>query len=83
MKIHIKPELSHCRAFDDGSSYENRDEFVCILTIHHIADDEVYLSGLKGNFNRHVWKAIEAELKRLSIKYYCYERRGKKKRKTL
>lgn len=74
VELHRKVELEHIRVFTEGRSYLNKDEYDAIVTVHHLGDDEVWLSGLKGTFSRSVHKAISKTLKDEGIKVIRYEK---------
>ncbi len=79
MEISQKPEVSHIRVYEDGLSYENKDPFIFITTVHHLGDDEVFLSGAKGEFNRGVLRLIAKHLSDQGIKVIRYEKVKKSK----
>jgi hypothetical protein len=58
MEIHEKPEISHLRVFADGCSYEQKDRYLCIMSVHHLGDSEIFISGLKGIMNRRIYKLL-------------------------
>lgn len=74
MNVHEKTEISHIRIFDKERSYSNKDNYRLILTCHYLGDDEVFLSGAKGNLDRKVCIKIKDYLKEKGIKTVRFER---------
>lgn len=74
MEIHEKPEISHLRVFADGCSYEQKDQYLCIMSVHHLGDDEKFVSGLKGLMNRNIYKLIKKYFVSQGTKILRYEK---------
>ena len=74
MEISIKPEISHVRIYEEGLTYENKDPFLFIVTVHHLGDDEVYLSGAQGKVNRTIIKELRKYLGDRGIKTIRFEK---------
>lgn len=80
MKVHIKPETSTIRVWlDDNLDYYNKDPYDTVMTVHHLGDDEVYISGLHGTVNRKVFQKLFDELANMGVKVVRFERKGKSK----
>lgn len=74
MKIHQKVEVSHLRVYEEGCSYEDKDEYLLILTVHYLGDNEVWISGAKGTYNRHIDRQIKKFLSEQGIKVLRYDK---------
>lgn len=78
MKVHVKAETSTVRVFlDENQDYYNKDPYDTVMTIHHLGDDEVYISGLHGIVNRNILKKVFIELAEIGVKTVRFERNGK------
>ena len=74
MEIHEKVEYSHLRVFDDGCSYSSKDEYLCIMSVHHLGDDEKFISGLKGIMSRKIYRMVKTYLESNGAKLIRYEK---------
>lgn len=70
---------SHIRVYAEGNTLKNRDPYEAILTVQYLNDNAVHISGLKGAFNRSVYRSIERYFNERGIIYVSYERHNKKK----
>jgi len=78
MKLELNRVTSHLRIFiDDTKSANNRDPYDTIITVQHISDTEVHLSGLKGVMNREIRKEIEKFFRGQGVTNVTFERHGK------
>jgi hypothetical protein len=78
MKLELNRVTSHLRIFiDDNKSTDNRDPYDTIITVQHISDTEVHLSGLKGVMNREILKEIEQFFREQGVTTVTFERHGK------
>jgi hypothetical protein len=78
MKLELNRVTSHLRIFiDDNKSTGNRDPYDTIITVQHISDTEVHLSGLKGVMNREILKEIEQFFREQGVTTVTFERHGK------
>lgn len=78
----ITPLVSQIRIYDEPNGYENRIPYTGIVTVTHINDKTVYLSGAVGKIDRRVYAEIAKLLKSQGIEECFFERRGTFKTKT-
>ncbi len=80
MRIDLDRVTSHLRIFvDDDKSAKNRDPYDTIITVQHISDTEVHLTGLKGEMNREILSGIYKFFRDQGITTVTFERHGAKK----
>lgn len=78
MRIDIDPITSHLRVFlDDLKCSANKDPYDSIMTIQHLNDNEVYISGLKGLVSKEILRAVVSHFFNQGIARVSYEREGK------
>lgn len=79
MKLELNRVTSHLRIFiDDTKSVNNRDPYDTIITVQHISDTEVHLSGLKGVMNKEIRKEIVKFFHAQGVTNVTFERHGTK-----
>lgn len=75
MKLEITPVVSHLRVFlDDSKGVDNKDPYDTIMTVLHLNDKEVYISGLKGVMSKETRSKISELLSSLGVTKVTYER---------
>lgn len=80
MKIELNRVTSHLRIFiNDEKSAKNRDPYDTIITVQHISETEVHLSGLKGVMNRQILEEIYSFFRAQGVTKVTFERHGKQK----
>lgn len=83
MKLELNRVTSHLRIFiDDNKSTDNRDPYDTIITVQHISDTEVHLTGLKGVMNREILSEIEKFFREQGVTKVTFERHGKPQSRT-
>ena len=72
--IHIKDEVSTCRVYKEGESYENRDTAIFTCTVHYIRDDTVYICNAQGTMSIAIIRSIREYAKSVGVTNITYER---------
>ena len=74
MQLHIQPVTSHLRIFDDGLSYDAKDQFLFVCTISYLGDGEIWISGAKGILTRKMHTMMRNRFREDGIKVVRYEK---------
>ena len=78
--IHAAPLVEQLYCFGDSCSYDQRDEPICIMdAIYTHEGERVYLSGLRGRFNKDAWRAVRRHVAMQGAVQAEYEHGGKQK----
>jgi len=79
--IHMKmsTRTSEIRAYDQPGGYEKRLPYLAIVTVTHLTDRIVYLSGAKGLADRETWEKMLDLLRDCGVTTVMLERRGRMK----
>lgn len=75
--LSLTPHVSQIRVYDQPDGYEKRIPYIGIMTITHLNDTTVYISGAVGNFDRKAYLQVAELLKENGIDTLLYERHGK------
>lgn len=73
----MTPFISTVRLYDDPFGYEQRMRYTAIVTVTHLSDTAVYLSGAHGALSRDTMPKLLAMLKSQGIETVQMERHGK------
>ena len=77
MRIDVDPVTSHLRVFlDDAKCAKNKDPYDSIMTVQHLNNNEVYISGLKGVMSKEIFRAVVSYFFDEGIARVTYERDG-------
>ncbi|WP_314435932.1 hypothetical protein [Massilia timonae] len=77
--LHIAPSVLTIRVYDAPGGYEARRQYLGIMTVTHLSDTVVYLSGAVGKIDRATHRAALAMLRDRGVTTVQYERRGRMK----
>lgn len=77
--LHIAPSVLTIRVYDAPGGYEARRQYLGIMTVTHLSDTVVYLSGAVGKIDRATYRAAMAMLRERGVTTVQYERRGQMK----
>jgi hypothetical protein len=77
--LEMSTRTSEIRAYDQPGGYEQRLPYLAIVTVTHLTDRIVYLSGAKGMADRETWEALLDLLRKSGVTTVMLERRGRMK----
>jgi hypothetical protein len=77
--LEMSTRTSEIRAYDQPGGYEQRLPYLAIVTVTHLTDRIVYLSGAKGMADRETWEALLDLLLKSGVTTVMLERRGRMK----
>jgi hypothetical protein len=77
--LHIAPSVLTIRVYDAPGGYDERRQYLGIMTVTHLSDTVVYLSGAVGKVDRATHRAALAMLRERGVTTVQYERRGRMK----
>lgn len=76
--VHAAPLVEQLYVFGDSCSYDQRDKPLCIIdAIYTHEGERVYISGLRGSFNRAVYRVVVKHVARQGAVQLEYEHKGK------
>lgn len=76
-EITITPIAEHVRSYPRGKHYAQRDRYDTIMTLVYCGDDECFIEGLHGRFDRRPRALVTQYLKDAGYKLVRYECGGK------
>jgi hypothetical protein len=74
--LSLKPFVETLRVYDEPDGYEKRIPYKGILTITHINDRTIYVSGAVGEVDRRAWNEALKLFRERGITTMMYERHG-------
>lgn len=74
MTLHVSPVVSQIRVYDKFKSFAKRDKYHLILTVQHLSEREVFISGAIGTTTRKVLRSVLDMLKAQGIETVRYQR---------
>ena len=74
MYLHEKELVTQVRVYESPEGYNNKVPYSAILTLQYIADDIVYIEGLRGEISIDFYKSLKNLLKSKNIKQAMYYR---------
>jgi len=77
--LEMSTRTSEIRAYDQPGGYEKRLPYLAIVTVTHLTDQIVYLSGAKGIADRETWEMMLGLLRESGVTTVMLERRGRMK----
>jgi len=77
--LEMSTRTSEIRAYDQPGGYEKRLPYRAIVTVTHLNDQVVYLSGAHGIADRETWESMLNLLRASGVTTVMLERRGRMK----
>lgn len=81
--LHLAPQVSTFRVYDAPGGYEERRQYVGIMTVTHLTDSIVYVHGAVGKITRATHAQAMSMLRERGVTTVMYERRGRMKTLTI
>lgn len=75
--LEMSTRTSEIRAYDQPGGYEKRLPYRAIVTVTHLNDQFVYLSGAHGISDRETWEKLLDLLRERGVTTVMLERRGR------
>lgn len=78
--LHVSPLVEEVYVFSPGCSYDQRSEPLCVMdAIYTHEGERVYISGLRGKFNREIAREVIQLMARKGVVQIEFEHRGRQR----
>lgn len=81
--LHMTPFISQVRLYDEPDGYARRIPYKAIVTVTHMSDRMVYLSGAIGELGPEAFPALLELLRSQGVTEVVSERHGRMKTRSL